>query len=1128
MFGLIRKEKRSWWSTTLVALALFSTMMLATQSRAGATDNESYTVHFIGHEFVPAAGLDERLGRTVNTERWHGLIQFSSQHSEATKLELAAIGIELLQYVPDNTWLASFPADYRAALNISSIRSITEYAAEYKLDAVLQSEALRSSFIINGSQLPIVVTLFDDVNITDASTKLTSFARGSVFAEPAAHLVRMQINVADLLAVAALDSVLSISVDLGSPMATLDGVRAPANVDAVHAAPYNRDGTNINVVILDEGIVDGAHPDLSGRVTTPEGGTLSVHGTHVGGIVASNGLYSDDMGFDPLQFKGFAPNANLISYSWSNPIGRHDIAINSYDAEISQNSWGFNNCTYFGMYILYAGDFDGIITGDFGARIPVIFAAGNTGGWCGNSYGTVLGGPSSSKNVLTVGATTKAGDVVSYSAYGPTRDGRLKPELVAVGHNVISTCTGQYTYCYSDGTSMAAPAVSGTAALLLEEYRDSCTAMTGPSGLLDPLPSTYRAWLIHSASDLNDAADQTTLGPDFVSGYGALDSQAAVDLVPDFIEGNISDGQQIEYTVTITDEAQLRATLVWDDPEAAHNASVTLINDLDIELISPDGNFVYGPWILDPTSGNEGNAATRPNWATGGTATRDQINVVEQVVVDAPIAGDWTIRILGSDVPNGPQSFSLVNEELETNSCNSFASTLSGTQSGGDVQLSWSDIDSFTSFEIYRSSSAAFVPGDGNTTLIATIDSTGYSDGQTINYADSGIINGSVATYYYAVRGVSSSGATSAISNLVAKVDFTLTEGQLNNLSWNLDTTINDSDALQSQIEANSSTAVSVEFIESYDEASQSFRLFSRSPFTFGLFNITDSNSYRVAVNVDSGSSTVWTLVGAYADSLDLLTPEMAAAPAMYYGQLNGATPGAAQSYVAWTGTAPGAPGEIITEDSFNVGDGSDQGYQNDYWLVNYNNLTVPPADGATVNILLGGTTSSSSPLWSYSFMHSTASESANQGVIASTGSAGCPDLSSIARVGSDNYVNFQAPAGTYLVYRSQQAGDSGSSRSNGRYQFVAALTTGTSSGSYIDSTSVQSWYIIVPADGSNNITGCHSPERGTSTPTAIQLDSFTSEPGTTSPILFIGLLGAAILTIGLVTLPIINKRFTG
>jgi hypothetical protein len=189
------------------------------------------------------------------------------------------------------------------------------------------------------------------------------------------------------------------------------------------------------------------------------------------------------------------------------------------------------------------------------------------------------------------------------------------------------------------GTSMAAPAASGAIAIMLQQ-----NAKLGAGREL--LPSSLKAALIHGAADLGSA------GPDYQTGYGKIVLPASVDLVRDrkITEAEIAtNGQVLTADLPVDDDADLlKVTLAWDDPPAATNAVISLVNDLDLELISPTGES-HQPWVLDPA---------QPEQAAGSGA--DRRNVVEQVAVADPAAGTWRVVVRGFAVPLPPQPLSLV------------------------------------------------------------------------------------------------------------------------------------------------------------------------------------------------------------------------------------------------------------------------------------------------------------------------------------------------------------------------------------------------------------------------------------------------------------------------------------
>lgn len=238
--------------------------------------------------------------------------------------------------------------------------------------------------------------------------------------------------------------------------------------------------------------------------------------------------------------------------------------------------------------------------------------------------------------------------MTSFSSWGPTDDGRLKPDIVAPGcqsggdGGVTSTVPGDAynTFC---GTSMATPAVSGSVALILQDYRSMHSNN-------DPLPSTIKALLAQTAKDLGRT------GPDFEFGYGRINVTSAINLIRSdtnandvIIEKNIveQDSKDV-YSLTVSGQTQLKITLAWDDEPGMPNAAKELVNNLDLRLIAPDGT-IHFPWLLDPN-----------NPSIAATTGIDSVNNIEQVYVNNPSSGTWQVEVIGTAVPIAPQKYSLV------------------------------------------------------------------------------------------------------------------------------------------------------------------------------------------------------------------------------------------------------------------------------------------------------------------------------------------------------------------------------------------------------------------------------------------------------------------------------------
>jgi hypothetical protein len=649
-------------------------MVLPTASMAQKEKDAQYHIALKSRHFIPSPGVDPVLAQELaeaNEGRRHVLLQFENIPTDAQRAALEAADVHLLGYVPDRTWFASLPVKLSLQHSaLSQVRWMGAIQAVDRISPILRERGIRQEMIDDQGQTSLDIRFFPDVSPDEALRVLSAHEATVEDKQIDFHRFVVRVDPRAIDALAQENGVQWIA-EAPPPKTTFnDGVRARTNVDAVHTGPYNLSGNGVDLGIWDGGTVD-AHVDFAGRLTVVDGASVGDHATHVAGTMAGDGSNSDNQGGTPSQWKGMAPQADIVSYYWDNATTDHDGAINTYGIELSQNSWGYavgdwyGNCYLYGDYDYGAPDYDDIITGYYGKRIVVVFAAGNErdDGDCGLStvypyinYANV-GPPGTAKNVIAVGATNSNDDsMTTFSSWGPLDDGRIKPDVVAPGCEstgegyIRSTLPGDvYGGLGWCGTSMAAPAVSGISGLIIEQFR---TTFGGG----DPLPSTVKALLIHTAVDLDDGTSYYNPGPDYASGYGRVDAQAAVDeLIAQRVrQDQVSDGQVDSFTVDVpAGTPSLKVTLAWDDEPGAVNADPALVNDLDLVLVEPDGSTTHLPWVLDPA--NPGNDAT--------TST-DSVNNVEQVQVDNPTAGTWEVRVTGTSVPVGPQYYSLAGQDF--------------------------------------------------------------------------------------------------------------------------------------------------------------------------------------------------------------------------------------------------------------------------------------------------------------------------------------------------------------------------------------------------------------------------------------------------------------------------------
>ncbi|HEX8076522.1 MAG TPA: S8 family serine peptidase, partial [Chthoniobacterales bacterium] len=492
---------------------------------AAAPQRTADRIRLVSREFVPRPGIDPAFKAVAPSQR-HGLIQFQRIPTESERNALRSLGGELFTYIPDRAFLVRLPADVRPVLRLPFVRYVGPLQPNDKIEPRILKQGVNPFARNQDGTLKLSLLFFPDVPMDEAAAAVT--ARGGRVVETVKdfHLIRADVPEKSLRELLAEDKVQWVD-DVFENQVLNDQARALMGVDQVQAAPYSLDGTGLVIGDWDGGhAIDSSnvvfHQDLVGRVTNGDNtlGPNDYHATHVAGTAIGSGLLSATQGGTPFQWKGMAPGATLIAYDWNSFLNEYAGAILTHHINLSTNSWhnGGN-----GFYTMNASTLDTIVTGYYGKRIPILWAAGNQRrddtthlSLCENdldnnmstlfdSYDCVVH-LASAKNTITVGAINSNDDsMTDFSSWGPTNDGRLKPEIVAPGcqvggdNSVTSTVpvpVGSYTG--SCGTSMAAPAAAGATAILLQRFKQLCPS----SG--DPLPSTVKALLIHGARDLDD------------------------------------------------------------------------------------------------------------------------------------------------------------------------------------------------------------------------------------------------------------------------------------------------------------------------------------------------------------------------------------------------------------------------------------------------------------------------------------------------------------------------------------------------------------------------------------------------------------------------------------------------
>ncbi|MEN1681291.1 MAG: S8 family serine peptidase [Planctomycetota bacterium] len=537
------------------------------------------------------------------------------------------------------------------------------------------------------------------------------------------------------------------------------------------------------------GLIRDTHQEFGGRVTLeerPSGSDFSNHATHVAGTIGAAGVDPDARGMA----------SEVLIRGWTSSNDENEVRDNGASLDFSNHSYGtitgwsvddgvdrwYGDYSLspiedvdFGRYSSSARRLDEALVAN--PNLLSVWSAGNDRNdsfqdragdntyltffssdpglpdWSGpgvyrvpNSGATIappgdgnggtgydsVAGNKVAKNGLVVGAVSdvladpyspSSVSLASFSSFGGTDDGRIKPDVVGNGVSLYSSrASSDSAYGNSSGTSMAAPNVSGTAVLLAEHY----TNLFGQK----PLASTSKGLLIHTATDVGNP------GPDYAFGWGLVDARAAAEkltAVADapadtamLISEEVYNGNEYNYAFSVDGSGPVKATIVWTDPASPtitglDNPTRTLVNDLDLWITGPDGT-IYNPWTLDPTSPTEPAVRT----------ARNDLDNVEQVLIDFPTAGEYTLSV-GATGLGFVQAFSVLLSGPEPEPVPTINATV-------DVLLSADDTPTLTG-TVSDPTAELFIDVGGQTGLEATNlgDGTWVLNGDVLSPLEGGV-----------------------------------------------------------------------------------------------------------------------------------------------------------------------------------------------------------------------------------------------------------------------------------------------------------------------------------------------------------------------------------------------------
>jgi subtilisin family serine protease len=683
-------------------------------SYQGGADFTMATITINGNSLDPltqtaelqALGLDS----ADSSDSDYILIQAKEPLAKDQKQQLRDLGVEIQEYVPDDTYIAYYsPTDLSSIRQLPFVAWAGLYPKQVKVEPILRSQQSQSATparVVNALTAPAAE---DDPLAHDPKTVDVVFhagVQGEAIREQLAQAAgldpssikiegqkaRLTVSARRLDSLANIDGVRHIEEFSGSKLYN-DVAGKLIKADVVQSGPSAFVGNGEIVAVCDTGLDSGnpsqIHPAFTGRVAKlyplarPSANDPHGHGTHVSGSVLGDGKLAGG-----ARIRGTAPGARLVLQSVLNANGGLTLPSNLNDlfgqpysndkARVHSNSWG--DVVGDGSYSQQSREVDEFV---WNHRDCVIcFAAGNDGAdrsATGKISPGSVGAPSTAKNCITVGASESkrsldvtyhrlnsgkfpvnpiASDqiannpegVAAFSGRGPTRDHRIKPDVVAPGSTILSAKSRLATanplfgtstdpdYMFDAGTSMATPLVAGCAAVVRESFR----VRRG----ITPSAALVKAMLINGASPLKGqyVPPELTPVPNESEGFGRVDLASSLAPLADSTAASfwdeatkldVGEKETRKFTVT-SDGKQLKVTLVWTDPPGE-----ALQNDLDLIVRDVHGSERHG---------NMPQAST----------DFDRANNVEQVLWSNIAKGEVEITVSAFRIPVSPQSYALV------------------------------------------------------------------------------------------------------------------------------------------------------------------------------------------------------------------------------------------------------------------------------------------------------------------------------------------------------------------------------------------------------------------------------------------------------------------------------------
>lgn len=635
------------------------------------------------------------------------LVQVRGPLGPEQREQLESVGVALLEYVPDDTYIARFEdSDLSQVVSLDFVSWANSYLRGFKVSPALMDgqprgvdlmELAEDGAVLGEGQREVDIVFHEGVDPHASLVEKVAAVAGldSSSLSVSRRKIRATIDLMRLSGVAGIDEVrhiervpeatLSNDVALGIMRDTpgdngTAGLRGEGQIVAVCDTGFDRGSTQ------------DVHPAFTGRVIRlyalgrgtsddPHG-----HGTHVAGSILADGPVVVDG-----EIQGPAPAASLVLQSVLDgggglgglPTDLNDLfraPFDEDDARIHNNSWGSRNT--FGGYTSGSREVDEFVHQN--RTMVICFAAGNPGRDADQDGVIDLGSvqaPGTAKNCITVGASESArvdqskiwgtgswsfrypvdpirndlwaddaNGMAAFSGRGPTQDGRIKPDIVAPGTSILSAHSRSANVGDFWGTSANDLYCYMGGTSMATPLVAGCCAIVRQflqtqRSIANPSAALVKAVLINGAVDLRGQYVPSEAGavPNFAEGFGRVDLSRAL---------SASDGGTLDF----------------------HDEDVELQTgqreDLDVE-VREDNRLLKATLVwTDPAGSALVNDLDLTVIASDGTSRHgnmapesdgfDRTNNVEQVVWDDIPVGGVTVRVSAHRTALQAQSFALI------------------------------------------------------------------------------------------------------------------------------------------------------------------------------------------------------------------------------------------------------------------------------------------------------------------------------------------------------------------------------------------------------------------------------------------------------------------------------------